>query len=163
MALQNVKPDGNVPFIGPRSRFSLTGFEPRWIFQTMFTSLQFDKKLARTASFLAPDLDPAVVAGKAEFKDLTEGGIFDTIATAKKAHVVEDIINPGSATLDIVRLEDLQSAQTGGDITTAPTFRSVPGSFPFTLSPGETIRANSGTAANPLGIFIREELRAIRA
>lgn len=161
MAIENAKPDGNVPFIGPRGRFQLTGLEPAWIIQTMATATVFDKKLARTVALTAPELEPVVTAGKAKFSDLSQGGIFDTIATAKRSHVVEDILNAGGATLDIVTLEDLKIAQDGAGIHLAPKFRDVPGSFPFTLAPGETIRA-AGAAAGTVGLYIREDLKAIR-
>jgi len=158
MALENVKADGNVPFIGPRGRFQLTGIEPAWIFQTMFAGVNFDKKLAITASETAPEVQPEVVGGKAEFKDLTEGGVFDTIATAKKAHIIEEILNGGSATLDIVRLEDLKATS---PIEDTPTFRVVPGSFPFKMAPGETIRADAGANGGSVGLLIREDAGSI--
>lgn len=162
MALQNVKADGNVPFIAGRSRYQLIGLDPAWIFHKMAAGVTFDKKMARTTLLTSPELDPSIENGSASFLELSEGGVFDTVATAKKSMVIEDLLNGGGATLDIVALKDLKAAQDGAGIETAPKFRDIPASFPFTLAPGETIRAFGGATGSIVGIYIRENAGALR-
>lgn len=148
----------SIPLTGPRPRVAVTGLNSVWVTQQMAAGQSFDKLLPRSSTVAAEDFDPEVSNGRVEYLELTEGGLFGSISALKVAHIVEKIENPGGATLDIVRSEDISS----GDIGNAPTYRSVPSDFPFTLAPGETIRANTGTAGSLISILIKQEAASLR-
>jgi len=133
MALQNVKADGNVPFIGPRGRFRVLNLTSTWLVQEG----TLDGKRPRTASLTADELDPVVTAGRAEWKSLTEGGLFDLAGNHKEAVVLEAMQIDG-VTVSIVALDGTTVLRPG------PVNDN---SFPFKMAPGEMIRVSGGAFA----------------
>jgi hypothetical protein len=131
----------NIPNIGPRSRYSIVGDDLSWCFQKMATGVVFDGKAPRTAAKNASELDPVVTGGQSIFENLTEGGLFTLLANAKKPLVVEDVYNPGSATVTLVSRD--------GSVS-----RALP-TAPFKISPNEVIKAVGGTAGSKFGVLVR--------
>jgi len=135
-----------VPFIGPRSRYSLVGVSPSWLVQKMEASTQMDGGLPETASIEPADLDPQdITPGRALWKDLIKGGLF-AIGNLNKAIVVEEI-DTKEATFTITVTDK------------AGVFiRNQPASFPFKLAPGESLKATTtGATTNgaEMGICVR--------
>jgi len=143
MALTGVKRDHNVPFIGPRARYSIIGSNPNWIIQKMATGETFDGLRPEQTAVGADDLDPDVTAGQVEWAELTKGGLFDLLGNAKQALVIEALENVGGATFEIV----------AGDGTTV--LRLGPTTFPSRIAPGEYLRFTGGAAAARVAVLAR--------
>lgn len=143
MPLKNVKRDGNVPFIGPRSRYSIIGVKTTAISQKMAAGESFDGNRPQTQSKNADELDPFVKAGSARWEELIEGGLFDLLGNRLEAITVEHVENPAGATLEIV----------ARDGTTV--LRQVPSETPFQLAPGEVLRATGGSDGGEVKFFAR--------
>lgn len=137
------KADGNVPFIGPRARYQILGLNLTWIYHRMAGGVMLNGAAPKTASLEPAAVDPTVSAGRAEYTDLTEGGLFTLLGNYRRAVLVEAVDNAAGATLTIV-----DSA--GALLRNAPT-------APFKMAPGEYFKASGGAAGSYIGILVREE------
>lgn len=136
------KADNNVPFTGTRPRYSLVNSTSTWCYHHMAAGASLSGEAPRTAATNEAATDPSVIGGKAEFKDLTKGGLFTIQANAKRSLVVEAVSNPGNATITLVDRSDHAHSRT---IPTAP----------FKVSAGEVIKAVGGGAGGYVGILYR--------
>lgn len=143
MSIQS-KADGNVPFIGPRARYKILSESLTWIYHRMAGGSALNGAAPRTASLTADETDPTVTAGKANYADLTEGGLFRLLGNYKKAIVVESVNNAAVATLTIVDKD-------------GTLLRAFPGTTPFNMAPGEYIKATGGSAGSYIGVLVREQ------
>lgn len=135
-----------LPLIGPRGRVKVLGETPTWVSQTMVNPETFTGNAPATATVAAEDLDPTITAGRAVYADLTEGGLFDILAKAGKAYVIEDISNAGNAALTIVRPGTSESRPFPAD------------QLPVRCGPGECPKALNGVTATPVAFLVREEI-----
>lgn len=136
------KADGNVPFIGPRARYSVLGLHPTWHVMKMAGGNSLDGGRPRTAALTEDQLDPVVTSGRAVWGSLTKGGLFDMLGKGKKPCIVEAIDNAATATGSIV--------DSAGN-----ALRAVPTTLPFKLAAGEFLKYTGGTAASYIGILVR--------
>lgn len=130
-----------IPLIGPRGRVAVLNETPTWVYQTTVSGQTFTGDEPATATVPAEDLDPTISAGKADYSDLVEGGLFAILSRAGRPYWVRQIDNEGNAALTIVR---------PGTTETRP----LP-TAPFLCGPGECIKALNGVAATPLGILVQ--------
>lgn len=141
------KADGNVPFIGPRSRYSLVGLNPTVLLHRMAAATDFAGDLPETASVTAANLDPAVSGGKALWASLNKGGLFPFTG---KPLVIESLLSKNcTATWTIVD-------STGATIRTTP-------SAPFKLAPNERLKATSTGASSgaEVGVVVRLDAQRV--
>jgi hypothetical protein len=136
------KADNNVPFTGTRPRYSLVNTTATWCYHHMAAGASLSGEAPRTATTDEAATDPAVIGGKAEYKNLTKGGLFTIQAHAKKTLVVDAVTNPGNATITLVDLSDHAHS------------RAIP-TTPFKVSAGEVIKATGGAAGGYVGILYR--------
>ena len=141
MPIQNTT-EMNVPLIGPRSRYRILGLSAAWCLQKMATGSTFNGAAPRSASEDTDEIDPVVTGGQSLFDNLTEGGLFTLLASDKKPIVVDEVLNPGSATAVIISRDGL-------------TTRPFPTTTPFRVSPNEVIKVSGGTAASLFGVLVR--------
>ena len=123
----------SIPFIGPRSLYSVLGVQPSLLVHKM-ASGNLDGTLPKTALLTATELDPVVTGGKALWEDLTGGGLFNFV---KKAVIVEAL---SSGTWEIIE----ETAPNTYAVT-----RTTP-STPFRLSPDEKLRISGVASATAL-------------
>lgn len=138
-----------VPLIGPRGRVKILGDNSAWVTQKMKAATTFTGDAPATDTVVAADLDPTISAGRAEYTELAEGGLFDILAKAGKSYVIEAVDNIGNAALTIEHPASGESrdfpTDTNGDIV-----------FPVHCGPGECPKGLNGTAATTLGFLVRE-------
>jgi hypothetical protein len=133
--------NARVPFTGTKGRIHLLSESAAWIYHNM-ASGTLDGDEPSTATTTPSETVPTVKAGRADYNDLTHGGLFVHPWVYNKAVVVEAIDNPGSATLLVTN-------------PAAGTNRAAPASVPFTIAPGECLKAVGGTK---VGFMMREDL-----
>jgi hypothetical protein len=130
-----------VPFTGSKGHSQLLSETSAWIYHNM-ASGTLDGTEPSTASTIPSETIPAVTSGRADYNNLTHGGLFIHPWVYKRTVIVEAIDNPGSAALLITNPE-------------AGTDRAVPNTLPFSLAPGECLKAVGGAK---VGFMIREDL-----
>lgn len=133
---------GGVPPLPGRSRYNVVNTTATWCYHHMANGVALTGDAPRTAAKTASELDPVVSAGKAEFSNLTEGGLFTLQANAKKTLVIDAIDNPGNATIAILNRD-------GTHQRTAPT------STPFKVMSSEVIKASGGSAGGYIGVLYK--------
>lgn len=136
------KADNNVPFTGTRPRYSLVNTTATWCYHHMAAGSTLTGEAPRTAATNEQNTDPSVMGGKAEYKDLTKGGLFTMQAHAKRTLMVDAIDNPGSAVITLVDRSDHAHQRT------APA-------APFKVSANEVIKATGGSAGGYVGVLYR--------
>lgn len=136
------KDDYNVPSLPGRSRYSIVNTTATWCYHKMAVGIALTGEAPRTATLNEANTDPSVKAGKAEYLNLTKGGLFTIQANAKKPLVVDALDNAAGATLTIV-------TNNGGHSRNAPT------TVPFKLSAGEVFKAVGGATGSYVGILYR--------
>jgi hypothetical protein len=107
----------------------------------MLAGLSLDGGAPRTATLDESLTDPVVTAGKAEYRNLTKGGLFTIQAKSKMTLVVDALDNAAGATLTILDSDHSHE-------------RAVP-SVPFKLASGEVFKAVGGTAGSYVGFLYR--------
>ena len=143
--------DGNVKFTPGRAKYNVvTDRNAVWVYQRMNTGKTFTGTKPMLASTPAADVaDPTTVsAGRAEWTTLETGGLFTLVAAEKKTLICDAIDNAAGATLVLVKQN--------GDPS-----RNMPGTFPFTISPGEVIKATGGSAGGSVGFLLTISEKAI--
>jgi hypothetical protein len=141
MVLQ-AKRDGNVPFLPGRSRYSVVGLKPCWVYHEMDTGM-LTGVAPRTLATDEASTDPVVTAGLARFTALSAGGLFTLVGNAKASLVVE-AMDVGAGTVTIVVVDPA----TPGALLT----RSTVSAAPFPLSPGEYLKV---TGVGKAGFKVR--------
>lgn len=136
--------DNNVPWIGPRARYSLIGSQPVWVYQRMNKTGGFTGVAPTTLTKTADELDPSSSAGLVEWTGLETGGLFTALYHARKPFILEAVDLKTDVTLSIVR---------AGALTTAT--RTFPTTFPAKIAAGEIIRATGGDTTAYAGLLIR--------
>jgi hypothetical protein len=143
------KADGNVPFIGPKSRYNILNTSPTWIRLQMAVGAVLDGTRPRTALTDEDSLEPVISAGRAQYgstvEGLTKGGFFSLLGNYGKAYIVEDAVLPGTVVFTIVD-KDQNLIRT----VTTP-------SYPMSLAPGEFVKLTGGTAGSLFAIKVRLE------
>ena len=125
-----------VPLLPGRARYDLLQSSSTWFIHKMATGSSLDGTAPQRTGEDESQTDPTFVkAGRASFEELTHGGLFTLPGNYKKPIVVEAILNAGTATLSIVRLDD------------PAVTRAVPGTFPFRMTPGEYLKATGGAVS----------------
>jgi hypothetical protein len=137
------KADNNVPWIGPRSRYSVLAASPSWLYHRML-STALDGLAPTTVTLPAEEVDPVASGGFMEWKDLVTGGLFSALYHTKRAFILEGTDASAGVVFTIVRASDL----------TTPT-RAFPTVFPARFSAGEIIKATGGTGPAFAGILVR--------
>lgn len=135
----------NVPFIGPRKRYSVINVNSSWVIQVMDNGANFDGTLPE----ILPSgtiADPAVSAGVAKWTALKKGGLFNWF-DRRHAIVVEEVyelLGGANITSKILRADGREE-----DLPNTP----------FRLGPKDTIKVTStGATGNPeFGILARIE------
>ena len=136
------KADFNVPALPGRARYSIVNTSPTWCYDHMAAGIALAGDAPRSAAKNEAAIDPVVTSGKAEYRDLTKGGLFTIQAKAKKPLVVDALDNAAGAALTIVSSGDSHS-------------RAAPTTVPFKVGPGEVLKAVGGTAGSYIGILYR--------
>ena len=143
------KRDGNVPFIGPRSRYNILNITPTWVHLKMTTGVVLDGNRPRTAELDADTLEPVISSGRAEYGSttdgLTQGGFFRILGNYGVPYIIEDALLPGTVVFKIVDKEK-------NLIRTIST-----PSFPMNLAAGEYVQITGGTAGALFGLKVRLE------
>jgi len=143
------KADGNVPFIGPRSRYNILGVQPTWVYLQMGTGAAMNGAKHRTALLDSNELEPVIGPARAQYgstlEGLTFGGFFSLLGNYGKAYVVEEVSFVGAVVFKIADSE-------GVDIRTVAT-----PSYPMKLAAGEYIKLSGGTTGALHGIKVRLE------
>jgi len=136
------KADGNVPLLPGRSRYNVvTTRSDTWVYHRG----ALDGTAPKTAASGTLVADPSVMgAGRAEWTTLLNGGLFTLVGAYRKPLICSAIDNSG-ATLTLVKEDGSPS-------------RAMPVTFPFTIAPGEVIKAVGGTA---VGLLLRIEDKTI--
>lgn len=133
----------NVPFIGPKSRYSVLSVNSGWVVHKMNIGVNFNGVLPEDGSGPA---DPAISAGFAKWSSLTSGGLFDWLDRRHSIVVEEFYEIPAGATITkkIVRVD--------GRLDNLP-------SVPFKLGPREVIKITStgATGTSEVGVLARIE------
>jgi len=128
------KQDGNVPFIGPRSRYQPLSLTPSWVYHRGIATTMTGAAPARAAETPA-ETDPDIVqAGRMEFTVLTAAGLFTLQAKQKQSIEVLELDTDGNGAFTIV------------DIADGTTVLRATPATPFTLGPGEVLRCVGNTA-----------------
>lgn len=138
------KADNNVPFIGPRARYTVLSTQPVWVYQRMNNASGFTGEAPETSGAGPNVLDPTVSAGLVQWTGLAKGGLFTAFYKTKKAFIIEATDVKAGVTLQIVR---------AGALST-PT-RTFPTSFPAKIAPGEIIKATGGDGTAFAGFLVR--------
>jgi len=136
------KADNNVPFTGKRPRYSVVNTTATWCYHHMGTGVTLSGEAPRTFATDEANTDPEVIGGKAEFKNLTKGGLFTLQANAKRTLIVDAVDNPGSALIQLVDRSD------HAHVRTAP-------SAPFKVSAMEVMKVTGGNAGGYIGLLYR--------
>lgn len=136
------KADNNVPWTGPRPRYSIVNTTATWCYHHMTSGMTLTGEAPRTALTDEATTDPSVIGGKAEYKELTKGGLFTIQAKAKRTLMVDAVDNPGSATIKLVDMD-------------SHAHERVAPAAPFKVSAGEVIKVTGGTAGGYVGILYR--------
>lgn len=136
------KENNNVPFLPGRSRYSIVNTTATWCYHHMAPGSTLNGAAPRTATTDPSQTDPVVKASTAEYKDLTEGGLFTIQAKAKRTLVVDAIHNAAGATLSILGVAHGHE-------------RAAPSSTPFKISSGEVLKATGGSTGGSIGILYR--------
>jgi hypothetical protein len=131
-----------VPFTGTHGRYAILNETPTWVYHTMAGAGVLDGTAPATALTTPAETDPVVLQGRADYNNLTHGGLFITLANYGKAMIIDSIYNPGSSTITIVNPEK-------------GTTRSAPASAPYNIAPGECLKAVGGSQ---IGFMVREDL-----
>lgn len=137
------KADNNVPWIGPRSRYSVLTATPTWLYHRMDSAV-FTGVAPATPSATADNLDPTSSAGLVEWTGLSLGGLFTALYKAKRPFILEAVDASAGVSFSIVR---------AGALTT-PT-RTFPTTFPAKIAAGEIIRAVGGSGSPYAGLLVR--------
>lgn len=133
--------NARVPFTGAKGHVQLLSETAAWIYHNMAAGT-LDGTEPSTATTIPSETVPVVTSGRADYNSLTHGGLFVHPWIYKKSVIVEAIDNPGSATLLVVNPE-------------AGTSRAAPGTVPFSIAPGECLKAVGGSK---VGFMVREDL-----
>ena len=136
------KADGNVPFIGPRARYSVVTTNPTWVLHKMAPGASLNGAAPKTATLQPKDVDPTVKAGMAQWDDLTEGGLFTLLAHEGQPIEVIDKMLPSGATAVIVGLDGTK-------------LRDLPATYPFRLGACEVLKISGGAAGSTGGFLIK--------
>ena len=144
------KADGNVPLLGGgRARFNvLSSRQSMWVYHEMAGGSSLNGSYAKSAAKTKDQIDPVITPGRAAWTALTEGGLFSFVGNYRRPLICEAIDNAGTATLTLVK-SDLSLS------------RNMPTSFPFTIAPGEYIRATGGAAGGKVGFLLRIDEKTI--
>ncbi len=143
--------DGNVKLTPGRPKYNVvTDRNSVWVYQRMGTGKTFGGTKPMLAATPAADVaDPATVtAGRAEWLNLETGGLFTLVGAQKKTLICEAIDNQAGATLTLVKMD--------GNLS-----RNMPGTFPFTIAPGEVIKATGGSTGGSVGFLLTISEKAI--
>jgi len=143
--------DGNVKLIPGRPKYNIvTDRNAVWVYQRMGTGKTFGgTKPMLAATPVADVADPSsVTAGRAEWTNLETGGLFTLVGLQKKALICDAIDNAAGATLTLVTASGALS-------------RSMPGTLPFTIAPGEYIKASGGSSGGSVGFLLTTSEKAI--
>lgn len=135
--------DNNVPWIGPRARYTVLTSTPTWLYHRM-AAAALDGAAPLQAGKTADEVDPVTSGGFVEWTNLTAGGLFTALYKAKKAFILEAVDLSMGASLTIVRPGDL--------VTPSRTF---PSTFPAKIAAGEIIKASGGSPGGYAGILVR--------
>jgi hypothetical protein len=143
------KADGNVSFLGNgRARYNvLSNRQSTWIYHRMATAALTGER-ARSTTETETQIDPVIKAGRAEWVNLTKGGLYSFVGNYRRPLICEAIDNPGSATLTLIK----------ADLSLS---RNMPTSFPFVIAPGEYIKATGGSAPGVIGFLLRIDDKTI--
>jgi hypothetical protein len=136
---------GRVPLTGTHPKAHILQEYPVWIYHSMSAGVALDGTSPATATTAPAQTDPAIHGGRADYNSLTHGGLFDLLGNYKRAVEVLVIDNEAAATLTIVNPHLSLS-------------RSVPGTLPFVMTPGEYFKATGGTTGKKVGIQVQEYL-----
>ena len=136
------KADNNVEFLPGRSRYSIVNTTATWCYHHMAPGATLNGAAPKTATKTPDQVDPTVKASMAEYKDLTEGGLFTIQAKARRPLVVDAVDNPAGATLTIVGVAHSHT-------------RAAPSTVPFKVTSGECLKAVGGSAGSYVGILYR--------
>lgn len=128
------------------TRYSILHNSSTWCYHYSATGSKLDGKTPKTAATVEADTYPTVRAGRAEYTDLTSGGLFTMQAAEKKPFIVEAIDDPASAT--IVLLDRANLLGTG---------RTVPIACPFRVAANEVIKVTNNQNGKYIGILYRLE------
>ena len=147
------KADGNVPFIGPRSRYNIIGTSARWVFHIMEDLVAPNGAAPTTAAVSNPDeVTPVVSPGKAEYGSssdkLLTGGLFTHLGKVGHPMLIEGAILPGDPAVSLVN-------SAGTLIRTLVVSGTPLSGFPIRLAPGEYIKIVGGTPGGDFGFFVR--------
>lgn len=144
------KADGNVPFLGNgRARYNvLSNRQAIWVYHEMTGGASLNGGYAKTASLTKDQIDPVITPGRAAWTALTEGGLFSFVGNYRRPLICEAIDNAGTATLTLVKSD--------GNLS-----RNMPTTFPFTIAPGEYIKATGGAAGSKVGFLLRIDEKTI--
>jgi hypothetical protein len=111
----------------------------------MAAGATLDGTYTQTAGQSDPtQIDPTVTGGQVVWSNLTHGGLFTMLAAVGRELILEDISNPGSATLS-TQYHDGTPMRTTLD----------PANLPINLAPFETIKATGGAAGSSVGFLVR--------
>jgi len=143
------KADGNVPFIGPKSRYNVMGMQPTWNHLQMGTGVVLDGNRPRTATVSEDDIGPVISAGRAEYGSvadgLTQGGFFRHLGNYGHPYIIEDALLPGTTVFKIVDVEKTLIRTVATPV------------FPMSLAAGEYVQITGGTAGALFGLRVRFE------
>ena len=117
---------------------------PTWVMQTMATGRTFAGEIPSDVD--DNPIEPTVSAGRADYKDLHNGGLFSEISRTRLPALVLQVYNPDSIPLDIARYNE------SGTLVKA---RDIPSTYPFVLAPGEILRASGGTDTTTVGFLVK--------
>lgn len=140
------KSDGNVSFLPGRSRYNVvTDRSDTWVYHKMSAGSLTGVKPTVVGTPVGDASDPTLMGpGRAEWGDLTAGGLFTLVGNYNKP-IVCSAVDASGVTLTLV--------------TKAGTFiRNMPGTFPFVIAPGEYIKAVGGSS---VGLLLRIEENTI--
>lgn len=138
------KADNNVPWIGPRSRYSVLCASPVWNYQRMNIAGGFTGETPEAPGYGPDLLDPTVGQGKVQWTNLSKGGLFTALYKTGRPFILEAVDLKAGVTLTIV---DPQN--------TATVLRPFPATFPALIAAGELIKATGGDATAYAGLFVR--------
>lgn len=145
MTLANVKADNNVPQTPGLGRsVVVTDRSSTWVIHKTRAGRGFDGNPPQ-AQDDDSDIDtirPTIRAGFAMWDNLAHAGLFTLLAHYGRSIIVEEVSNPGGATLSTV------------DSTGAPLRTALP-AVPFKLAPGECLKAVGATQNTSVGFLVR--------
>lgn len=136
--------DNNVPWLGPRSRYTVIGTSPVWNYHRMGGAFALTGEPPEAVGLTANTTDPTSGGGLVQWSNLVKGGLFTALYKTKKSFVIEAVDLSAGVVLTIVR---------AGALAT-PT-RTFPVTFPAKIAAGEIIRATAGANGGYAGILVR--------